>query len=89
MISIIMTSFTYIYRGEKFMGNYIPGDRGDGRVKVLFHDHSAHIMQTAFQTKDNLKIWVQCVQTGEAVWPHELIQAMGDGIEQNWKTVNR
>ena len=75
-----MTAFTYTYHEKECNGHYLPSDKGKDWIKVIFFDHSAIIMPTGIQTKDNKMIWVQTVQHGEAVWPHELIQAMSEAI---------
>lgn len=58
----------------------MPSDKGKGWVKVIFHEHSAIIIPTGIPTRNNQIIWVQMVQPGEAVWPHELIQILGEAL---------
>jgi hypothetical protein len=77
-----MTPFTYIYHDKECKGNFIPTEKGYKWLKVYFYDHSAFILRAGIQTKENKMIWVQSVQHGEPVWPHDLIQALGEGIEQ-------
>jgi hypothetical protein len=48
---------------------------------VIFFEHSTIILPAGFKTKDNKMIWVQSVQQGEAIWPHDLIQTLGEAIE--------
>jgi hypothetical protein len=76
-----MISFTYTYHNRECKGNYLHSEKGYGWIKVFFYDHSAIILRAGIQTKENKMIWVQTIQHGEVVWPHELIQALGDGIE--------
>ena len=76
-----MNSFSYTYHDKEWTGNYIHTEKGYGWIKVFFHDHSAIILKAGFQTRNDKLIWVQIVQHGELVWPHDLIQAMGEGIE--------
>jgi hypothetical protein len=78
-----MTPFAFTYHQRDCMGNFIHSEKGYGWIKVYFFEHSAIILRSGIQTKDNRMIWVQNVQHGEPVWPHELIQAMGEGIESN------
>ncbi len=76
-----MITFTYTYHEKECSGNFLPSERGKGWLKVMFFDHSAIILPAGFQTRDNRMIWVQCVQQGDPVWPHELIQTLGEAIE--------
>ena len=76
-----MTSFTFTYQGVECSGNFCASTRGKGWTKVMFFSHSAVILPADFGTKDDKKIWVQNIQQGESVWPHELIQIMGESIE--------
>jgi hypothetical protein len=78
-----MTSFTYTYHEKECTGNFHPSDKGRGWIKVMFFEHSTIILPAGFQTKNNKMIWVQFVQQGEAIWPHELIQTLGEAIENS------
>ena len=80
--SYLMKSFNFIYNGVECVGNYGPSTRGKGWIKVIFYDHSAVILPTSLRVNQNKRIWVQNIQTGESVWPHELIQSMGESIDQ-------
>ena len=77
----VMTSFTFTYNGTECSGNYAPSTRGKGWIKVIFFDHSAVIVPTSLHINRDKRIWVQNIQQGESVWPHELIQSMGESIE--------
>jgi hypothetical protein len=76
-----MTPFSYTYHEKEGKGYYIHTEKGYGWIKVFFNDHSAMILKASIQNRHNKMIWVQIVQHGELVWPHELIQALGEGIE--------
>ena len=76
-----MTSFNFTYNGIECGGNYSPSIRGKGWIKVIFFDHSAVIVPTSLRINKNKSIWVQNIRNGESVWPHELIQSMGESIE--------
>jgi hypothetical protein len=76
-----MTRFTYTYNEKECDGNFLPSDKGRGWVKVIFFDHSATVLPTGIRTKNDKTIWVQSVQPGEYVWPHDLIQALGEALE--------
>jgi hypothetical protein len=75
-----MTPFNYIYHETECKGNYLPSDKAKGCIKVIFHEHSAIIIPTGIPTRNGQIIWVQLVQPGEAVWPHDLIQIMGEAL---------
>lgn len=76
-----MTSFRYTYHNKDCSGSFLPNDKGKGWLKVMFFEHSAVILPAGFQTKDDRMIWVQSVQHGDPVWPHDLIQSLGEAIE--------
>jgi hypothetical protein len=76
-----MAPFTYSYHEREYHGNFLPVERGYGWIKVFFSDHSAVIFRASIQTKHDKTAWIQVVKHDEPVWPHELIQAMGEGIE--------
>jgi hypothetical protein len=77
-----MVSFTFTYHDKDCKGNYLPSDRGKGWLKVIFFDHSATIQPTQIINRENKTIWVQVIQPGESVWPHDLIQALGEATER-------
>jgi hypothetical protein len=76
-----MTSFDFTFNGIKCSGHYFPSTRAKGWIKVIFFEHSAVILPTSILSNNNNRIWVQNIQQGESVWPHELIQSMGESIE--------
>jgi len=76
-----MTPFSYTYHEKEYQGNYMHTEKGYGWIKVYFFDHSAMILKAGIQNRYDKLIWVQIVQHGELVWPHDLIQALGEGIE--------
>ena len=76
-----MTPINFTFHDTEFTGNCLPSDKGKGWYKVLFFDHSAVILHAGIKTKEGKNIWVQSVQPGEAIWPHELIQKLGEAIE--------
>ena len=77
-----MVPFTYAYHEKECQGNYHSVDKGYGLIKVFFYNHSAFILRSAIQNRNDKMIWVQCVQHGDPVWPHDLIQAIGEGLEK-------
>jgi hypothetical protein len=83
-----MTPFTFTYHEKECKGNFLPSDKGRGWIKVIFFEHSAIILPAGFQTRDNKMIWVQSIQQGEAVWPHDLIQTLGEAIEKSFLQIS-
>jgi hypothetical protein len=77
-----MTQFVFNFREKECNGNYHSIEKEYGCVKVFFYDHSAIILRSGIQTKENKMIWVQNVQHGAPVWPDDLIQALGEGIDR-------
>ncbi len=89
-----MKTFTFTFKGTAYQGNYCPSTRGKGWIKVIFFGHSAIIHAESFCLNDNKKTWVQNIQQGESIWPHELIQIMGESIEpvlfsENFRTATK
>jgi hypothetical protein len=76
-----MIPFEYNFHGEVHTGNYHIIENEYGCIKVFFHDHSAIILRSGIQTKTKKEIWVQNVHHGAPVWPYDLIQALGEGID--------
>lgn len=76
-----MNSFSFNYLERECIGIFTYSTRGKGWIKVVFFDHSAVIVPTSITRKNNSRIWVQNIQQGESIWPHDLIQSMGEGIE--------
>jgi hypothetical protein len=76
-----MIPFEFNFHGEVSNGNYYAIENEYGCVKVFFFDHSAIILRSGIQTKTKKEIWVQHVHHGAPVWPDELIQALGEGID--------
>ena len=76
-----MIPFVFNFHGEECKGNYHLIEKEYGCIKVFFYDHSAIILRSGIQTKMNKEIWVQNVHHGAPVWPNDLIQALGEGID--------
>jgi hypothetical protein len=76
-----MTPFVFTYHEKESSGFFIQSDKGKGWIKVIFFEHSAIIFPTTVQKKNNRRIWIQVVHPGEGVWPHDLIQILGDTID--------
>lgn len=79
-----MQSFTYHYKGETVESLWsLSVDNGQPRYKVkLSDDLWFTIVPLIFDPqKDTKIIWHQSNKEGEIVQPHDLVQAMGEGIE--------
>jgi len=78
-----MIPFTYQYKGETIESLFaISVDKGDVRIKVkLTTDLWFTIAPFGFTAPGEKIIWIQSNKEGEIVQPHELVQAIGEGIE--------
>ncbi len=78
-----MYPFTYQYKGETFESFYaLSLEKGDARYQVKLQDAWFTIVALAFpRLPDNKIIWHQANKDGEIILSHDLVQAMGEGIE--------
>ncbi len=78
-----MQSFTYQYKGETVESLCaISVEKGDIRYKVKLRDVWFTIVPLSFPPPDDNKIlWHQSNKEGELILSHDLVQAMGEGIE--------
>ena len=78
-----MYPFTYQYKGETFESLYsLSAEKGDARYQVKLQDAWYTIVALDFpRLPDNKIIWHQANKDGEIILPHDLVQAMGEGIE--------
>ncbi len=77
-----MQPFTYQYKGETFESLYaLSVEKGDARYKVKLQDTWFTIVALTFPMPDNKIIWHQSNKEGEIILSHDLVQAMGEGIE--------
>jgi len=81
--SINMFPFTYQYKGETFESLYaLTPEKGDARYKVKLPDAWYTIVALNFpRLPDNKFIWHQANKDGEIILSHDLVQAIGEGIE--------
>lgn len=80
-----MKDFTYTYQGKivhSEVDYFIDRGAHRYRVKVPESDSYCVISPSGFPGAGNMIIRVQSVKPGEIVQPHDLIQAMGEGIEK-------
>lgn len=79
-----MKMFRYNYRGEVRQSEveyYM--DRGAHRYRVVTQGGHCVVVPLAFPGPNGITLWVQSVKPGEIEYPHDLVQAMGEGIEQS------
>lgn len=78
-----MRSFTYQYKGETVESIWaVSVENGDLRYRVkLGTDLWLTIVPTFVTSTAEKIIWLQSNKEHEVVQPHDLVQAMGEGIE--------
>jgi hypothetical protein len=78
-----MRSFTYHYKGETVESLWaVSVENGDLRYKVKLGTDLWFTIVPTFITSPSDKIfWLQSNKEHEIVQPHDLVQAMGEGIE--------
>jgi len=78
-----MRSFTYQYKGETVESLWaVSVEKGNLRYKVkLDGDRWLTIIPTFVASPTDKIIWLQSNKEFETVQPHDLVQAMGEGIE--------
>ena len=78
-----MRSFTYQYKGETVESLWaVSVEKGDLRYRVkLGTDLWLTIVPTFVTSPSDKIIWLQSNKEHEFVQPHDLVQAMGEGIE--------
>ena len=80
-----MYPFTYQYKGETFESHYsFSAEKGDARYQVKLPYAWYTIVALEFpRLPDNKIIWHQANKDGEIILPHDLVQAIGEGIEDS------
>jgi len=78
-----MYPFTYQYKGETFESLYaLSIEKGDARYQVKLQNTWFTIVALNFpRLPDNKLIWHQANKEGEIILSHDLVQAIGEGIE--------
>lgn len=85
-----MNPFTYQYGGETFQSSvdyYMDGK--DHRYRVQVGEHYPVIVPSGFPGPNNSIVWVQSHRSNEIVLEHELVQAIGEGVERSGIQVHR
>lgn len=77
-----MAAFTFTYQG-RFLNAVADHYTEDGynRYRITLIDVTFVIAPSGFTGKDGKTIWVQPIKPGEFGQPHDLVQALGEGIE--------
>jgi len=79
-----MYPFSYQYKGETFESFYaLSLEKGDARYQVKPQDAWFTIVALAFPMLNNKIIWHQSNKDGELILSHDLVQAIGEGIESS------
>jgi hypothetical protein len=78
-----MRPFTYQYKGETVESLWaVSVEKGDLRYRVkIGTDLWLTIVPTFVTSPSDKIIWLQSNKEHEIVQPHDLVQAMGEGIE--------
>jgi hypothetical protein len=85
-----MKPFTYQFRGETFQSAvdyYMEGS--DHRYRVQINQGFSVIVPAGFPGPNNSIVWVQSHKAGETVLDHELVQAIGEGLERSGMNINK
>jgi hypothetical protein len=85
-----MKTFTYQYRGETFQSAvkyYMEGR--DHRYRVQIGQNFSVIVPSGFPGPNNSILWVQSHKANETVLDHELVQAIGEGLERSGMRINK
>ena len=79
-----MKPFTYHFKGETFQSSveyYMDGR--DHRYRVRAGEQFSVIVPSGFPGPNNSIVWVQSHRGNETVLDHELVQAIGEGVESS------
>jgi hypothetical protein len=85
-----MKTFTYQYKGETFQSlveYYMEGQ--DHRYRVQIGQNFSVIVPSGFPGPNNSIVWVQSHKGNETVLDHELVQAIGEGLERSGMPINK
>ena len=76
-----MKPFQYMYRGQVLNAavDYFT-EEGYDRYRVILDNESFIVAPSGFTGPNGKTIWVQPVKAGEKDQPHDLVQALGEGI---------
>ncbi len=79
-----MEPFTYQYQGKTIdsVAEYFCVE-GNHRYRVKINDINYLLAICGWRGPNNTILWVQNVKPGDIVQPHDLIQAIGEGIEKS------
>lgn len=80
-----MQAFVYNYNDESLRASATQMlDDCQGCYLIKMNDEPKFtIAPSGIPGPENKTIWVQSHKPGEKVWPHELVQALGEGIENS------
>jgi hypothetical protein len=85
-----MKPFAYHFEGETYQSNVEYFKEGaDHRYRVQLENSFSIIVPSGFPGPNDTIIWVQSHKGDETVLAHELVQAIGEGIEQSGMQIER
>jgi len=85
-----MKPFTYHFRGETFQSAAEYYKEGaDHRYRVQLGEIFSVIVPSGFPGPNHSIVWVQSHKDDEIVLDHELVQAIGEGMERSGMQINR
>ncbi|HEY4966983.1 MAG TPA: hypothetical protein VII28_11310 [Puia sp.] len=85
-----MKTFTYQYQGETFQSAveyYMEGR--DHRYRVQLGESFSVIVPSGFPGPNHSIVWVQSHKGNETVLDHELVQAIGEGVERSGMPIQK
>jgi hypothetical protein len=85
-----MKPFTYQFRGENFQSAVVYYMEGhDHRYRVQTKEGFSVIVPSGFPGPNHSIVWVQSHKADETVLDHELVQAIGEGVERSGLSINK
>jgi hypothetical protein len=78
-----MHPFTYKYRElthKSSVNHYI--EQGYHRYKITYDDGYFVLVKSGIPGTNSKIIWVQSNKPGEIILPHDVVQSIGEGIEE-------
>ena len=85
-----MKPFTYQYIGQTYQSSvdyYMDGK--DHRYRVQIGEKYSVIVPSGFPGPNNSIVWVQSHKGDEHILDHELVQAIGEGVEKSGIQIHR
>jgi hypothetical protein len=85
-----MKPFAYFFEGVTYHSTVEYFKEGaDHRYRVQVENNYSIIVPSAFPGPNNAIVWVQSHKGDEIVLAHELVQALGEGVEHSGMQIER